>query len=1723
MFVDSWLRKITQDFANRKLFRQLPLEIQKSTLDTLCFTLRRSVHDVARFRCCEENLRCGIVDNLLNIIGDFLTHSHDTLSRDDILVTKRLIRLVGVVAICGISTPELKKYLSFLRLPSLFSISLLQTLKSILGISNSFVKAYPLSFFDFCSSRTGLSLSPFSFPNSKEYQIFFWFRFEGCSGHNSGKIQTLFSCMNKGHGLTLRLEDGILCVSVASEIPEDKVIRCNDQSLAEGVWYHVCVTHNKPRMTLFAKYEMTIALDGKICFQGNVQYPTAGASEITEAFIGKCFDGQIGPLYIMDEVLPRNTVDIIGNRDAGKPIKDHQFKKSLVTKALSVYHPQQYDGQKIVDYHSGCQATLCNDTHVVNIIPARDTLSSLGGIACLLPLFPTLLVEHEDIRTELFKQVATAPLTFGWEVGEDDVELRRKSHDSGYEVTNVGLGTSLYDILTDDKLPEMFCASTVLKLDMFDVLELQDDKPIGLLLFVLAKCMRQHSTHQNTFMDVGGVNMISYCLQRVSSESRILKMEDESCILALLQLRESVDSIPDLEIIVVRDLICNLAIWSMASYKLQSSLYSVVLANIKAQTDFFIDVFGVQSIIDYLDEYYLDSINKGEVEESNTLVYVSTPSPNNGGTVVQKVEQKASTNPDTVVSVEKQGITPPKRKAKSVTGVTACTSLFENLSTEDVQHNDVKNEEKLNQEFSLQNSEGNDIKIMRSPQEGSKYRRRGSGSNSFLRSVNRRMSAIESSLSQSVLQRNGDDVDEVHVDQVSDKRSTFKARSMSVKFSETPVTRTTRRSFSFGSPTLFETDGADDLGSSSDEEDTNVCAVTELNSDQRKSIRSLLQSMIIVLCMHRCGSQDIQPLISFLQSCEDNIVLNEIAQIILCILVGDSSLRIVSAILGVFKGHEDFLAFILNRLDHRPSEPLRCTFFALLVHVYLRMDSLPSSVAISSNSKVRKGTKLFKAREKYSSGDSVSVNRLETCGGLASICMLLNANKKDCGEETYLILYNLLFMNKTSSSAVSPFFLKLFKESISNTSLSNEECLVDQSQEIRNPSMLISYFYFAPKLPMNVQERVYSDLLAILKHSVENRNIFRGNMSWHLCLCDLVGQLIVVKESEPTDVLNIDDVTGFIEAWALFERPHKDDTIAHLCNHSSHVLRYQPSSTIPGSPVSKPALRISRTAEGRKSTDASMLDMWFDIGMKTYATMLVHSMDISGGFIEVQRTASQSLDSTQGIALTLSVFSHLLHELTFSVQSKYKDLQRMARSPNGDDVIEATNKLENMLSIIILLSLYLYEKDSIAILGIPGLNMARRRHKVLSDVRQQGSIPKCQVICNDKSHEEVCANASDQCRLCGHSLSLHSSDRSSIMVLVEEKLESISTFDSGSGDDDTGDISDCGVATHEWMDLRAGVGYPPNVNVLPNRRLSSSKKLFTEETLNPLERGYKIRRGKMVVSLQVLRYFDMIFWPEENRLRNNHLLNFDISLGKGAQRKSPKSGASSSMTMFSAVLRTSLFVFHGLSPFTEFAEQNIRRLEQLVKIIEQVPKTCPTNEWTLIILAHLVLSIQRIYAAIESFYSILGIDSYFAHDSNGDGTIPSTDVYSDHAVTEKINTLLNHPAGKQLIQYVISCVTLLVTLYVTRKDFLASRLDDKSFLSLTLLVQNTQNYQFHVPSVKEKFSFVKCASEKFGELKKKSSDELDAGEGYRSSPKSSRQSPFRTQMKSRPTSNSNFR
>ena len=94
-------------------------------------------------------------------------------------------------------------------------------------------------------------------------------------------------------------------------------------------------------------------------------------------------------------------------------------------------------------------------------------------------------------------------------------------------------------------------------------------------------------------------------------------------------------------------------------------------------------------------------------------------------------------------------------------------------------------------------------------------------------------------------------------------------------------------------------------------------------------------------------------------------------------------------------------------------------------------------------------------------------------------------------------------------------------------------------------------------------------------------------------------------------------------------------------------------------------------------------DTWFAIGMKVYATLLLHALHVKEGWHEVGRTLSLALTDSSARIVHFAVLSHLVNELTFTMQWRYRELQRLASSSIPDETNEALSYLDNIFSVFV--------------------------------------------------------------------------------------------------------------------------------------------------------------------------------------------------------------------------------------------------------------------------------------------------------------------------------------------------------------------------------------------------------------------------------------------------------
>ena len=242
--------KIYQLLNDQNSFFSLSLSVQKQLLDILCFIMRNSIYNIIRFRCQVEapvsESRVSIFESyskqqpsLVAIIIRLLQHQMALPSANDsssLLIGKRLIRLIGIVSLSGITSLELKNIISMLSTPSMLAVSLLQGLKIMLRVNDGIVKASPFSLFNFGGEGAGLLVQPNVFFFPREFQIMFWFRIENFMACEQPHFVVL---KQKTCGLDIFLEEeNYIVVAINYSNGDVSTFKLEKNPIARGVWYN---------------------------------------------------------------------------------------------------------------------------------------------------------------------------------------------------------------------------------------------------------------------------------------------------------------------------------------------------------------------------------------------------------------------------------------------------------------------------------------------------------------------------------------------------------------------------------------------------------------------------------------------------------------------------------------------------------------------------------------------------------------------------------------------------------------------------------------------------------------------------------------------------------------------------------------------------------------------------------------------------------------------------------------------------------------------------------------------------------------------------------------------------------------------------------------------------------------------------------------------------------------------------------------------------------------------------------------------------------------------------------------------------------------------------------------------------------------------------------------------------------------------------------------------
>lgn len=335
-------------------------------------------------------------------------------------------------------------------------------------------------------------------------------------------------------------------------------------------------------------------LDDKCIFEDFVKFPRDSVSQDSSALvIAHNFDGLIGCVYIFSESLPQTTLELVRRLSGGRAVsgldesttldlsttavaKDARLQPAL-QRVIATYHPMRIYGGRAVDVHGGRHGLLMQPSFPWSSASTRELLDSMGGVSFLLPLFPRLLIDQEQM--DAFVDV-----------------------DASYDVYDsfpAHLGTSLAGIHEDEFVDSLF-STEVVRVFSSDKAKLTDEGCVGLLLELLVCCFRGRRDIEADMLHERIVEMIEYVLAKVSPV--LLRAERESLAVALVGMTQAVETEGLLSAVVSR-LVFNFNIWQRCTVFLQRLLVERLVMSVRINPELFVSSIGVTRLLEQVEQY----------------------------------------------------------------------------------------------------------------------------------------------------------------------------------------------------------------------------------------------------------------------------------------------------------------------------------------------------------------------------------------------------------------------------------------------------------------------------------------------------------------------------------------------------------------------------------------------------------------------------------------------------------------------------------------------------------------------------------------------------------------------------------------------------------------------------------------------------------------------------------------------------------------------------------------------------------------------------------------------------------------------------------------------------------------------------------------------------------------------------------------------------------------
>ena len=321
----------------------------------------------------------------------------------------------------------------------------------------------------------------------------------------------------------------------------------------------------------------------------NIQWTMIGMEEVMWGR-SMCLQGQLGPVYVLDDCLSSNQVKLLHNLGSNKTLSSELSIESS---------PELTEvAAKIIFSYS---ARVCSNFICTNLSPsqssnfdghtlakpqqtsdAKDAINCLGGIQVLFPLLETGLVLGDGSMMM-------------------DSSYLSLSQDSPSRNNSVESETNEWEMLPSSSFSDW-------KLEK---------NPVSGFLTLIKNFIINHPVNQEQLMRGGGVAIIGELLQNVDS-----KMIDVNVLMAAQLFVElaSVTKQTKLLYQFYQSILFDFRIWSRSEFHLQIGHTQYIASLMMADRKYFRKKFGIQFLLDVIRQHYSGSNSSGLTSEDNKTI-----------------------------------------------------------------------------------------------------------------------------------------------------------------------------------------------------------------------------------------------------------------------------------------------------------------------------------------------------------------------------------------------------------------------------------------------------------------------------------------------------------------------------------------------------------------------------------------------------------------------------------------------------------------------------------------------------------------------------------------------------------------------------------------------------------------------------------------------------------------------------------------------------------------------------------------------------------------------------------------------------------------------------------------------------------------------------------------------------------------------------------------------